>query len=107
MKCAPGPDGFDLTFTEPVDAKTATDAASYRVQSYTYIFQASYGSPEVDHTTPAIGKIDLSADRESVRLRLDRLVEGHVHELHLDGLRNDRGLPLMHKEAYYTLNYLP
>lgn len=101
------PDGFELTFTEPVDAKTAADTTSYRIQTYTYIFQASYGSPEVDHTTPTITKVDASADLKSVRLQLDRLVEGHVHELHLDGLRNDRGLPLVHKEAYYTLNYLP
>jgi glucose/arabinose dehydrogenase len=101
------PDGFELTFTEPVDAQTAAEASSYRVQTYTYIFQASYGSPEVDHTTPAITKIDVAPDRLSVSLHLDRLAEGHVHELHLDGLRNDRGLPLLHKEAYYTLNYLP
>jgi hypothetical protein len=101
------PDGFELTFTEPLDVRTAADIASYRMQTYTYIYQASYGSPEVDHTTPTITGIDVAADRKSVRLHLDRLQEGHVHELHFDGLRNEHGLPLLHKEAYYTLNYLP
>jgi len=101
------PDGFELSFTEPVDARTAADTASYTIETYTYIYQAPYGSPEVDHTKPAIRKIDVAADRKSVRLHLDRLAEGHVHELHLNGLRNERGLPLLHKVAYYTLNYLP
>jgi len=46
------PDGFELTFTEPVDPQTAGNPESYTLQTYTYIFQSSYGSPEVDHTTP-------------------------------------------------------
>jgi hypothetical protein len=101
------PDGFELSFTEPVDPRTAAETASYRLETYTYIYQAPYGSPEVDHTKPAITKIDVSSDRKQIRLHLDRLQEGHVHELHLDGLHNEHGLPLLHKEAYYTLNYLP
>ncbi|HEX7375560.1 MAG TPA: hypothetical protein VF278_00530 [Pirellulales bacterium] len=101
------PDGFELTFTQAIDGRAAADAASYRIGTYTYIYQASYGSPEVDHTTPAITKIEVAGDRKSVRLHLDRLQEGHVHELHLDGLRSAAGQPLLHKEAYYTLNYLP
>lgn len=101
------PDGFELAFTEAVDGRTAADPASYRIGTYTYIYQATYGSPEVDHTTPVIKQIDVSSDRKSLRLHLDRLQEGHVHEFHFDGLRNEQGLPLLHKEAYYTLNYLP
>ena len=101
------PDGFELTFTEPVDPQTAGDVKSYQLQTYTYIYQASYGSPEVDHTQPKIAKAEPSADGRSVRLRINGLVEGHVHELHADGVRSKAGLPLLHKEAYYTLNYLP
>jgi hypothetical protein len=38
--------------------------------------------------------------------RLVRLLEeGHIHELHMDGIRSSAGLPLLHKQAYYTLNY--
>ena len=44
------PDGFELTFTEPVDPKTAGDPESYTMQTYTYIYQSTYGSPEVDQT---------------------------------------------------------
>ena len=101
------PDGFELTFTEPVDRATAIDPASYELQTYTYIYQSSYGSPEVDPTTPKIERIEVRADRRSARLFVDKLQEGHVHELHLNGVRSASGLPLLHREAYYTLNYIP
>ena len=101
------PGGFELTFTEPVDPATAGNVASYSMSTYTYIFQASYGSPQVDHSTPTIEKATVGPDNKSVLLQVKGLQEGHVHELHADGLRSAAGLPLLHKEAYYTLNYFP
>jgi hypothetical protein len=101
------PDGFELTFTEPVDPATAADPKSYKLSTYTYIYQSVYGSPEVDGTTPAITKAAVSADGKSVRLTVDKVQEGHVHELHLDGLKSAKGQPLLHPTAYYTLNYIP
>ena len=101
------PDGFDLTFTQPVDAVTAGKPESYRLPTYTYIFQSSYGSPEVDHTEAKITKAIVSKDGMSVRLIVDGLQQGHVHELHLDGVRSAKNQPLWHPVAYYTLNYIP
>lgn len=101
------PDGFELTFTEPVDPRTAGDPKSYKLQSYTYIYQSSYGSPEVDHTDPQITGATVSKDGRSVKLTVDGLVPGHVHELHADGVRSQNDAPLLHAEAYYTLNFLP
>ncbi len=100
-------DGFELTFTHPVDKETVENTDSYKMSTYTYIFQSSYGSPEVDHTEPAISKAVAAADGKSVRLYVDQLQEGHVHELHSDGVRSKQGLPLLHRQAYYTLNYIP
>jgi glucose/arabinose dehydrogenase len=100
------PDGFELTFTQPVDAKTAGDVKSYSMQTYTYIYQANYGSPEVDHTKPAITRAEVGKDGKSVRLYVGPLQEGHIHELHAPGLRSTDGLPLLHPDAYYTANYL-
>jgi glucose/arabinose dehydrogenase len=100
-------DGFELTFTHPVDRATGENLDSYKLSTYTYIYQASYGSPEVDHTQPTITKAKLGKDGKSVRLFVDGLQEGHVHELHSDGVRNEKGQPLLHPEAYYTLNYRP
>jgi hypothetical protein len=100
-------DGFELTFTEPVDSLKAADVRSYRMKTFTYIYRAEYGSPEVDQTTPAIRRVELAADHQTVRLYVDGLQEGHIHALKADGVRSVEGRSLLHKEAYYTLNYLP
>lgn len=101
------PQGFELLFTQPVNPETAEDVESYRLSTYTYIFQASYGSPEVDHTQPTITQATVSEDHRRVTLEIDGLQRGHVHELHLPGLRNPQGHPLIHTQAYYTLNHIP
>jgi glucose/arabinose dehydrogenase len=100
------PDGFELTFTQPVDPKTASDVKSYSMQTYTYIYQSNYGSPEVDATKPTITRADVSKDGKSVRLYAGPLQEGHVHELHATGVRSASGSPVLHADAYYTANYL-
>ncbi len=101
------PDGFILSFTQPVDAKSAGDVASYAMKTHTYIYQSSYGSPEVDPTTPSIKAAVVSPDRKSVRLTIDALERGHVHSLTASGLRSEQNEPLLHPEAYYTLNEIP
>ncbi|AMV17887.1 PQQ-dependent sugar dehydrogenase [Planctomyces sp. SH-PL14] len=101
------PDGFELVFTQPVDPATAGNIASYKLQTYTYIFQASYGSPEVDHTEPTIESATVSGDGKSVTLKVKGLMEGHVHELHSEGVRSKENLPLLHPEAYYTMMQIP
>jgi glucose/arabinose dehydrogenase len=100
-------DGFELTFTKPVEPKSAGKPDSYALKTFTYIYQSSYGSPEVDQTTPKIVKVRVGRDRRSVRLFVEGLQEGHVHDLALPGVRSDDGRPLLHPQAYYTLNYTP
>jgi glucose/arabinose dehydrogenase len=101
------PDGFELEFTRPVDPAAAGQPSSYTLETYTYIYQSSYGSPEVDRTKPVIRRATVSADRSRVHLVVDGLVPGHVHELHLPGVRSATGEPLLHDAAYYTLNFIP
>jgi hypothetical protein len=101
------PDGFELTFTQPVDPTTAGDVKSYSMTSYTYIFQAAYGSPEVDQASPTIKSATVAADNKSVRLVVEGLKAGNIHELTAAGLKSVEGLPLLHKEAFYTLNRIP
>lgn len=101
------PDGFELTFTKPLDAESAGKVESYRMKTFTYIYQASYGSPEVDATTPTITKVIVGQDNKSVRLYVTGLQEGHVHDLSAAGVRSQDGQPLLHPQAYYTLNYVP
>ncbi len=100
-------DGFELKFTQPVDPKTAGDVNSYKLPTYTYIYQSSYGSPEVDHVEAKVTNASVSKDGLSVRLTVDKLYQGHVHELHLDGVLSSAGKKLRNAVGYYTLNYLP
>lgn len=101
------PDGFELTFTKPVDPATAVDA-SFEMSAYTYIYQKAYGSPEVDQVTPKVTVSGVSEDGKSLTLKVEPLTKGHVHELHVLGLRAKEGeLPLLHDVAYYTLNEVP
>ena len=101
------PDGFDLTYTKPVDAKTTGDPASYSMKCYTTIYQSSYGSPEVDGTTPTIKAVTVAPDKLGARLVIDGIVPGNVHELHASGVRSAKDQPLLHETACYTLNNVP
>ena len=77
------------------------------MKTFTYIFRADYGSPEVDPTTPTITKVTVGKDGKSVRLFVDGLQEGHIHDLSASGVRSTEGQPLLHAKAYYTLNHVP
>jgi glucose/arabinose dehydrogenase len=101
------PDGFTLRFTEPVSAATAIDPTSWALETWCYIYQSSYGSPEVERTHPNITSITVGPNLQSVRLVIEGLQRGHIHEVRAAGLRSADDLPLLHDVAYYTLNYIP
>ena len=101
------PDGFRLTFTQPVDAATALNPKSYTLTSYTYPYHSKYGGEPVDVKTHKIKITEIDANALFVHLKVEGLREGYVHELHANGLRNLKGNPLLHKSAYYTLNRIP
>lgn len=100
-------DGFEVTFTEPADAATAGKVESYSMDAWTYIYQAEYGSPEVDQTKPKITAAEVSKDKKTVRLKVDGLVQGHVHHLKAAGVKSASGGKLWHDEGWYTLNEVP
>ena len=100
-------DGFDLSFTMPVNKNIASNPKSYRLPTWTYIYRQEYGSPEVDQTTATITNATVSDDGKHVHLTVDGLVPGHVHELHMSALRSAEGLPLLHPVVWYTLWNIP
>lgn len=99
-------DGFEFEFTQPIDPETATTTDQYQLQTYTYEYRSQYGSPEVDHTRPTVRSATVSDDRMKVRLVIDGLQRGHVHEFNCPQIRNASGQALLHPEAYYTASYL-
>ncbi|MEM1026491.1 MAG: hypothetical protein AAGJ38_00230 [Planctomycetota bacterium] len=101
-------EGFELTFTEQVDLATAGDPTSYTMSSWTYWLQGSYGSPEIDFTQQTIVAATVEPDGLTVRLQVEGRVQGHVHEIKLDGVRSAKTKkPLWHPIAYYTINEIP
>ncbi|MHC4876411.1 MAG: DUF7133 domain-containing protein [Planctomycetota bacterium] len=101
------PDGFELQFTKPVDAKTACNPASYEMSSHTYTYHSTYGSDEILKQQPTITDASISRDRRRVHLQIDGLRELFVHELTATAVRSQDGEPLLHPSAYYTLNRIP
>jgi hypothetical protein len=100
-------DGFELTFTRPVDPRTARDLDSYTLASYTYLYHRGYGSDEIQKRDLAITQAQVSEDRLRVRLSVSGRRELFVLELLAEGLRSHEGQPLLHPAAYYTLNKIP
>ena len=101
------PDGFEFTFTEPVNEKTAKDVMSWKIGSFTYMYHHQYGSPVINQGTCPIRAITVSPDRMSVRLVVDSLRLGYIHEIRAEGVRSSSSKPLLHAYGYYTLNRFP
>jgi uncharacterized cupredoxin-like copper-binding protein len=101
------PDGFEITFTAPVDRATAGDPASYSVNSFIYKYHHIYGSPVINQVRHGIRSVVVSPDGRSARLVLDSLRQGYIFEIKMAGVRSESAMPLLHDFAYYTLNQIP
>jgi len=96
--------GFDVTFTKPLDPKSV--AAPGSMSSYTYTYNSQYGGPEVDRRPEQILEPILSKDGKTLSVDGATLKKGRVYEIQLDGVRSSAGERLLHSDAYYTLNEL-
>ncbi len=101
------PDGFLVKFTQPVDGTVASRPESYNITTYTHIYAGFYGSPEVDLSTAKVTKAVVSDDQTSVRLFLDKIQEGHIHDFDLAKIKSSDDAELLHRRAYYTVNEIP
>ena len=101
------PNGFHVVFTSPVDPKTATDPASYRLEHYRYEYTGAYGSPELDRTTVKVEAVHVSRDGLSAELTTAPLVKDRVYLLTATGVRSATGEALVHPAGAYTVNEVP
>jgi hypothetical protein len=99
-------DGFDLTFTKPIDRVAGTDPRSYRFQRYLYQYMRSYFAPQSELAAVKVNSVTVSEDGKKVSLALAELVPGKIYELNLRGLAAADGTEAIHSVAYYTLNRL-
>ncbi|MDA7510564.1 hypothetical protein N8766_03795 [bacterium] len=100
-------DGFRLTFTLPVSRRSAEKEGRYSLSSYTYPYHSSYGGEEVEKRELNVAKVSVSDDQMAVKIQVEGLREGFVHELELKEFVSESGVSLLHPQAYYTLNQIP
>jgi len=101
------PDGFEIEFTQPVNAKIAKDPSSWSLSTFTYMYHHVYGSPIINQNSRLIKAIEISADRLKARLVIDSLKLGYIHEIRAEGIRSTDSKALLHNFGYYTLNRIP
>jgi azurin len=100
------PDGFEITFTSPVDKKAAAEQDAYKMNSFTYRYHRTYGSPIINTQEVPLKGIIVSEDGLRVRLVVDpaALRKGYIHEIKAEGVKSADGNNLLHATGYYTLN---
>jgi len=75
------PGGIELTFSQPLDPKSAEDAGGYAVQQWNYLWGEKYGSPDYSVKDPRtqgrddvpVESVKLLPDRKTVRLSIPNL----------------------------------
>jgi glucose/arabinose dehydrogenase len=108
------PDGFELVFTQPVEASAAGNVENFDVSQYRYEYHQAYGSPEFDHdgkkdsaTSIKVASAKVSADGLKVHLKLEGWKAGYVTTVRSLDIKSAEGKPLWHDTFYYTLNSIP
>ena len=99
-------DGFRMTFTKPLDPKTAGDPDNYSIKHFELAWQAAYGTSPSDTTNVKPTSVEISKDGLSVDLKLPELLKEKIYEFHIDGIRTESGGRIEHPMAFYTLNRL-
>jgi glucose/arabinose dehydrogenase len=98
--------GFELTFTQPVDEKTALNPANYKIRHYYYKYHKKYGSDQFGLELDEAKDIKRSSDGKRITLKIDGLKAGYVYELNLENIKSVKGESLENKLICYTLNRL-
>lgn len=98
-------DGFDLEFTQPVDAGIGEKPVDFEAQTYWYEYSSNYGGPETDPRLERPTEVRWSADRRTVHLTFPELKAQRVVRLNLKGFKSG-ALPLGHGMVAYTVNKL-
>ncbi|NKI31928.1 c-type cytochrome [Croceivirga thetidis] len=101
------PDGFEISFTQPIAIDKAEFLDSYYGKSYVYKYHAVYGSPQTNVKELKPKGVKVSENGYSLRLVYDELRQYYVHELSFSGIYNEDGNSLLHPTIYYTLNEIP
>lgn len=102
--------GFELTFTKPVDRKSIHKNSGIALRHYYYKYQKKPIHENIDKSNQTdikdveIKDIKISKDGKKIMLQLSELKEGYVYELKLTDLVSTDNTLLENNLICYTLN---
>jgi hypothetical protein len=106
------PQGFDLTFTRPLDQSSATNVNNYKMRRYRYeykkkdINEGIDEAPQVDLMDIPVAAVKRSANGKMVSLTVSNLQPGFIYELTLGEIKSSDGQVVNNNLICYTLNRL-
>ena len=101
-------DGVSLTFTDPLDAESATDVGNYGIKHWNYEYREEYGSEQFKmdgsegQDTLQATQAAISADKRTVYLKIPGIREVMQMEIKLN-LKAANGTVVRH-DIYNTIN---
>lgn len=81
-------DGFELVFFKPVELESAKNHKNYLISGFTRTWQGTYETQDSNRFQPTITAINVTQDRKSVRLRIEKLKTGFVYEINCSSIFN-------------------
>ena len=100
-------DGFEITFTGPVDPASVGPDACRKVHRWFHEYKGVYHSEEIAHEDVPVTGMDLSSDRRTLHLRTGAHVTPRICEIQLRGITSASGASLASKEVYLTVHTAP
>jgi len=101
------PDGFTIHWTKPLAAGSGERPEDYDLEQFGYQYWSKYGSPKIDVTPLPVKQVQVAEDRRSVRLRIEGLQPEKVCSFQFGVVLANDGEPLLHDQAFYSLNHIP
>lgn len=98
------PDGFKLTFTQPVSDSLVLQPSDFHLRHYYYEYHQKYGSDQYDIQEIPVTKVEISPDRRAITLELPSIRAGYVYELTISDIWSDQRVALQNKLICYTVN---
>ncbi len=105
--------GVDLTFTGPLDEKSALDAENFSVEQWNYLWSGNYGSPDISALDPKkrgrdlvlIKSLKLSPDKKTLSIDLEDRVP--VMQMKIRYKINAADGKVIDQEIYNTIHRIP
>ncbi len=97
-------DGFLISFTKPIESNSALTPSSFDIQSFTYKYHHTYGSPIINQRKVKITAMALSDNKQELHVAVDSLPLGYIFSIKAEGIENELGENLLHDQAFFTLN---